>query len=287
MIKKQRGFVSAVLIFLAGANILAWVVVLDLNNPRLLEVSFFDVGQGDAVLIETPQGYQILIDGGPSSVILEKLEEEMPFWDRTIDLIVLTHPEYDHMAGLIEVLKSYKVDAVLWTGVKRETAEYNQWLALLEKERAIITIARAGQRIIGPEIIVEILHPFENLEGEQIKDSNNTSIIARLIWGETSFLFTGDAYKSVENKLAEREVYLDSDVLKIGHHGSKTSTSEEFIKKVSPELAVIQCGRDNSYGHPHQETLAVLEEFDIKILRTDQDGNVKIISDGVDYKIKN
>ena len=284
-------FILGLLIFL---NILAWLAVYDLNKPQLLEVNFFDVGQGDAIFIETSSRHQILIDGGPSPVILEKLGKEMPFWDRTIDLIILTHPEHDHLAGLIEVLKRYKVENILWTGVLRDTAEYKEWQRLIrderEKEGAQIKIAQSGQLInFGNQSnrYIEVLYPFENLEGQEFKNSNNTSIVAKLIFGENSFLFTGDAYKSVEKKLVDKKADLASDVLKVGHHGSKTSNSEAFIKHVSPEIAVISAGKDNPYHHPHQETLDTLEKYGIKILRTDKNGDIKIISNGESYEISN
>jgi len=273
-------FVLGLLFFL---NVSAWLAVYDLNKPQLLEVNFFDVGQGEAIFIETPSRHQILIDGGPSSLILEKLAESLPFWDRTIDLIILTHPEHDHLAGLIEVLKRYKVENILWTGIVRDTSEYDEWVKLIKNEGAKIKIAQAGQRInlstYEVDRYVDILYPFENLEGQEFKDSNNTSIVAKLIFGEKSFLFTGDAYKSAEKKLVDKETDLASDVLKVGHHGSRTSNSEEFIEKVSPEIAVISVGKDNTYGHPHQETLDTLEKYGIKILRTDKNGDIQILVD--------
>lgn len=293
MKNKLRG-TFCILGFLIFLNILAWLAVYDLNKPQLLEVNFFDVGQGEAIFIETPSRYQILIDGGPNSVILEKLAESLPFWDRTIDLIILTHPEHDHLAGLIEVLKRYKVENILWTGVVRDTLEYKEWEKTIknerEKEGAQIKIAQAGQRInlsiSEIDRYMEVLYPFENLEGQEFKNSNNTSIIAKLIFDKNSFLFTGDAYQSVEKKLVAKETDLASDVLKVGHHGSKTSNSEEFIEKISPEIAVISVGKDNPYGHPHQETLDTLEKYGIKILRTDRDGDVKILCDSQSLKLK-
>jgi len=199
--KKNNGvfLILGVLFFL---NIFAWIAIYDLSQPKFLEVTFFDVGQGDAIFIETPQGHQILIDGGPSSVILEKLAKEMPFWDRSIDLIILSHPEHDHFAGLLPVLERYEVDYILWTGVVRDTNEYREWKELIEQEKAKIKIAKAGQKIkLTENIHLDILHPFENLEGQEIKNSNNTSIINLLVFGQHSWLFTGDAYKSVEKNL--------------------------------------------------------------------------------------
>ena len=131
---RRRKGAFVVLGILFGLNIFAWAVVCDLSQPQLLEVTFFDVGQGDSIFIETPQGHQILIDGGPDTTVLEKLGKEMPFWDRTIDLIILTHPEHDHMSGLIEVLKRYKVENILWTGIIRDTAEYEEWQRLIKED---------------------------------------------------------------------------------------------------------------------------------------------------------
>lgn len=308
---KVKNFTLAIFGLLTVLNILAWVEVYDLSKPKLLEVNFFDVGQGDAVFIETPASHQILIDGGPSSVILEKLADEMPFWDRSIDLIVLTHPEKDHLTGLLEILKRYRVENILWTGVLRDTSQFKEWQKLIGDEGARIIIAKAGQKIImqpgGAEI--DILYPLESLEGKEFKDSNNTSIVGRLVFNKNSFLFTGDAYQTVERELIDLGANLDSDVLKVGHHGSKTSSSEEFIAEVSPEIAVISTGKNNSYGHPHPEVLEVLKKYGIrtlntpylrtlntpylktlntpylKILRTDEQGDIKIISNGINYAV--
>ena len=299
----KRNPVLITLTILLGLNILAWVAVYDLSGNRGLEVTFFDVGQGDAIFIETPARHQILIDGGPSSIILEKLGKEMPFWDRTIDLIILTHPEQDHMKGLFDVLKRYKVENILWTGVLKDTAEYQEWLRLIGKEGAKIYIAKPGQKISAGycdgsyggrtsvrrcdlrKMEISILNPGESLAGKEIKNTNDTSIVARLVFGETAFLFTGDIGKSAEKDIVGEGIIIDSDVLKVAHHGSKTSSGKEFIEKVSPDIAVISAGKDNKYGHPHKETLENLK--DVRVLRTDLDGDIKVISDGERYKIKN
>lgn len=284
---KKKNYILIFLGILAGLNIFAWIAVFDFNQQKFLEVNFFDVGQGDAIFIETPWHHQILIDGGPDGTVLEKLSKEMPFWDREIDLIILTHPEKDHLTGLIEVLKRYKVENILWTGIIRDTAEYKEWERLIGEEKAKIFIAEAGQKVIAQKSIFQILYPFENLAGEEFKDSNNTSIIAKLVFGENSFLFTGDIYKSTEKEILQKEVDIDSDILKIAHHGSKTSSAEEFIEKVSPQYAVILVGKDNYYGHPHQETLDTLEKYDINVLRTDREGDIQILSDGRSLRILN
>lgn len=280
---KFKKIVSLSIGILFLANILAWSAVFDLSRPRLLEVSFFDVGQGDSIFIETPEKHQILIDGGPNSTVLEKLGKEMPFWDKKIDLIILTHPDSDHLIGLIEVLKNYEVANILWTGIESNNSARDDWLKAVAGEKAEIFIARSGQKIKAGGIILEIIHPFESLEGKTIKDVNDSSIVSRLVFKEVSFLFPGDIYKSVEKEIADKNDNLDSDVLKISHHGSKNSNDEDFIKKVSPEIGLISVGKDNNYGHPHQEVLKVMEKYGIKILRTDLVGDIKIISDGNNF----
>jgi len=290
---RKKKLVFGIVSVLFIADILVFLAVYDLSRRNFLEVDFFDVGQGDATFIQTPEGHQILIDGGPDSAILEKLGGSLPLGDRTLDLIILTHPENDHLLGLIEVLKNYEIGNILWTGIVRDTENYKEWERLIKKEqkeeKANIFIAKAGQKIYlserNPDQYVEVLYPFESLEGKSFKDSNNTSIVNKLIFGENSFLFPGDIYKSAEKEILEKGIDVDSDVLKISHHGSKTSSAEEFIAKVSPEVAVISAGKDNKYGHPSPETLEALEKYGINILRTDINGDIKIISNGQNLTI--
>jgi len=261
-------------------NFFAWIAVYDLNKNKGLEVVFFNVGQGDAAFIETPNRQQILIDGGPDSSIIRKLAKEMPFYDRTLDLIILSHPEKDHLAGLLDVLKRYKVENIIWTGIVRNTAEYDEWKKLISEEGADIKIAKAGQRIIlqgKPAIFIDILYPAQDLSGQAMEDSNNSSVVARLSFNTDSFLFAGDAGKNVEEELDRQNIA--SDVLKVSHHGSKNSSSEYFIKTVSPKIAVISVGKNN-YGHPHPEVLARLQKFGIDVLITKEKGDIKIISAG-------
>jgi competence protein ComEC len=279
--KGNEKIVLFILGFLFLANFFSWIIVFDLKSHKFLEANFFDVGQGDAIFVETPTRHQILIDGGPSSKIIEKLAREIPFWDRSIDLIILTHPEKDHITGLLEVLKRYKVENILWTGIVRDIPEYKEWLNLIGKEKANIKIAKAGQKIFckNCQWEIEVFYPFESLEGEEFEDSNNTSIVNKLIFGNSSFLFTGDIYKDVEESLALTPFDLNSKILKVAHHGSKTSSSQKFLEKVLPEVAIISVG-ENKYGHPNKETLEILEKYGIRVLRTDREGDIKVFSDG-------
>ncbi len=281
-VKRTALFLSLFLLVLA--NGLLWQALFNLD--RNLKVVFFDIGQGDAIFIETPEGIQILIDGGPGKKILEKLSKEMPFWDNSLDLVILTHPEKDHLGGLNYVLRRYEVENILWTGVLRDTKTFEYWQENLESEKANELIAEKGQRIKAGGAQIFILYPLENLEGKEYKNSNDTSIVAQLVFGKNSFLFTGDATKKTEKELLAQEFNLNSDILKVGHHGSKISSKREFLENVSPEIAVISCGKNNPYGHPHQDVLNSLEEFVIKVLRTDEQGDIKIISNGISYEIK-
>jgi len=281
------------LLFLIGflfiLNICAWQeIFISVSDNNLLKVYFLDVGQGDSAFIETPQKHQILIDGGPNSAVLERLQKIMPFFDRTIDMIILTHPEKDHMQGLMDVLQRYKVNYILWTGVVRDSSEYQKWINALAKEQeqgAKIVTIKTGQTIKFGKVKIDILYPLEDLAGAKIKDSNDSSVISRLVFNKNSFLFTGDISSKAEKNIINEGIDLVSDVLKVAHHGSKYSTSDIFLENVNPDIAIISVGK-NSYGHPTPEILQKLEKFGIHILRTDNNGNIEIISDGKIIQIK-
>lgn len=273
---------GGILIFL---NVLAWSVVFELNDNEL-KVIFFDVGQGDASLIRTPSGHHIIVDGGPNSRVLEKLGKEVPFWKRTIDLMILTHPQSDHITGLIEVLKHYKVENILWSGIEVNTAVFQEWKRLVEKEEANVQIAKLGQRVREKGFVMKVIYTFENLSNNTDFDINDTSVVAKVYFGKHSFLFTGDASTNIERVLIKNSISLRSNVLKVGHHGSKTSSDPEFISLVFPEIAIISVGKDNRYGHPHQQVLETLNSYGIKTLRTDEVGDIKVISNGRNLLVK-
>lgn len=271
MIKNKKAIIWVIIWVLVFVLVIAPVLVKELGKPEL-EVIVFDVGQGDSIFIQTKDNFQVLIDGGPNSVVLEKLGHQMPFYDRTIELMVLTHPDRDHLFGLLDVLKRYNVKNILWTGVVKDTGEWREWEKLIEQEGANIIIAQAGQKInLGkPNLYLLVLHPFESLLGREVKDSNDTSVVAKLVSKYKSFLFVGDLSSKEENELTD----VDVDVFKVAHHGSKNSTSEEFLQLVTPDTAVISVG-ENSYGHPAEEVLQRLEQFGIQVLITKEVGDVK------------
>jgi len=262
------------------ATIFIWLAVFSQVPDNILEVTFFDVGQGDAIFIETSVGQQVLIDGGPDKTILEKLSQTMPFYDRTIDLVILTHPDADHITGLVEALKYYQIGHILTSGFKKDTAVYQKWRDLIEERNIPLTIAQAGQKIIfSEEIVLKILWPEQSLIKSLSKNINNVSVVGQLVYGQTEFLLTGDIEKEVEQRLLNQGWNLESDILKVAHHGSKTSSSYNFINAVNPQIAVISVGDNNRYKHPDSVVLEQLKEF--LLYRTDKNGDIKISTDGI------
>lgn len=262
-----------------------WSAVLGKEPSNYLKVYFLDVGQGDAIFIEAPNHSQVLIDGGSGNAVLGELGRVMPFFDRSIDLVISTHPDKDHLGGLIEVLKRYKVEKILTTGVKTDTQGFKVWQDEIKKQNIPILVALFGQIIkLDQKADLFVLSPFDNFENRESNDLNNTSIVNRLVYGDLEILFTGDAEANLEQKLLDIHVDIKSDILKVGHHGSRNSTTEEFLKAVDPDAAVIQVGANNRYHHPTKEVLERLNG--VKIYRMDQDGRVEVKSDGKSYKIK-
>jgi competence protein ComEC len=245
-----------------------------------LTVSFLDVGQGDSILIETPDGFEMLVDGGRDSSVLRELGRERSFFDRKIDMVVATHPDLDHIAGLVDVLKRYKVEKILMTENEGESGAAAAFAAAAPKEGAEILLADAGQVMqLGASTTIQIFSPT----GDESKlESNTASIVLRVVYSDTSFMLTGDAPQEIENYLVETYgAQLDSDVLKLGHHGSKTSTSDVWLDTVTPQYAVVSAGPDNRYGHPHQEVMQRVFKRNIEASHTGTDGTVTFYSDGI------
>lgn len=251
-----------------------------------LEVDFLDVGQGDAILIKSPYGQNILIDGGPDGAVIGRLAENLEFWDRTIDLMILTHPHSDHVKGLIEVINQYDVKKILYTGASHSAPDYLAWLDLIrEKKIPLVIIDRPQTVKLGEDCELRIIYPIKNLAGGTSGNLNNTSIAAKLVYRQAKFLFAGDMETEAERELIASGADLSADVLKAGHHGSDTSSGEEFISAVKPSIAVIEAGKDNDFGHPSLRTIKRLERAGAKLFRTDVGGTVKIISDGVEITV--
>ncbi len=288
MFKNGKAFVALLALFLA--NLFAWNIVYQLNQEQPFEVVFFDVGQGDSALIKTHLGHYILIDAGDGKDVLDKLSKEIPFYRKDIDLIVLSHDHADHLGGFLDLVESYDITNILWNGVSGESTLSARWKREIDTGDYNVKIARLGQRISADDFFIDVLYPFDDISGDYFNDLNLSSVVVRVVYKDKSFLFMGDAYKENEEELIAmnkfcqdkreelicRGMILDSDVLKVGHHGSRTSTSENFIELVDPSLAIISAGEDNRYGHPHPETLELLERYGIRIARTDLEGDIKI-----------
>jgi len=284
---------AALLIVLVLAGIvLAWHPSTAAND---LIVTFIDVGQGDSILIESPSGNKTLIDGGgrQESMSSKAIKKEdpvgrsiiVPFLRKKgineLDLVILTHPHDDHVAGLPYVLEKIKVDMILDSGQPHTSRGYYRFLKLIEQKKIPYKLARAGQVIdLGGGVRGHILHPSDLLISGTESDLNNNSIVIKLDYGKTSFLFMGDTGFEGEDRILSKGYSLISDVLKIGHHGSMTSTSIKLLESVRPKYAVISVGAKNKFGHPSPETLRRLENYGVKVLRTDLGGAVIFRSDG-------
>jgi len=269
------------LICLATGVALIWYAVFYIEAHRNLAIRVFDIGQGDSIFLEMPNGNHVLIDGGPDDAVLAKLGAVLPFWDRTIDLVILTHPHADHVTGLIGVLKRYNIGMVLESGVNYSTPEYSEWRTVLEQKHISVATAHRGQVVrLAPKTELDVLTPFDSFIGKSPKNVHDAMVVAKLHDGSATALLMGDAEKPLEYQLLFSGDHLASDVLKVGHHGSKTSTTEDFLAAVSPKIAVISVGRKNRYGHPAQEVVDRIAAFGAAIFRTDRDHDVRLMSDG-------
>ncbi|MEK7087607.1 MAG: MBL fold metallo-hydrolase, partial [Patescibacteria group bacterium] len=268
-----------------------WFFVFAETPSSDLEVNFFDVGQGDSILIQTPKNQTLLIDGGPNNKVLEKLGKYLPPLHKRIDIVLLTHPHADHVSGLIGVLRRYEVGVVILSGADLKTDVYQEFLKVVIEKNISVVIAQAGEAIHFDENLeIDILAPKHTEDsvfnkksegfGSSGNDVNDTSIVGKLIFNNFGVLLTGDATFKIENQLLIYGEGLKSDILKIGHHGSKYSSSLSFLRVVSPRAAIIEVGAKNRYGHPSLVALGRLKTINSEIFRTDLNGDIKILSDG-------
>ena len=238
----------------------------------LMRVHFIDVGQADSTFIELGNGQTMLIDAGLGGDDVVKYIRELQYSD--IDFVVATHPHDDHIGGMATVLDSFDIGKMYMPRQEHTISAFTNMLDVIENKNIELHEAKAGVNITTSGIIkIDILAPF----AESYSNLNNCSAVVKLTYGETVMLFTGDAEQVIETQLLNSDI--DADVLKVGHHGAGSSSAPSFIKAVSPEIAVISCGRDNSYGHPDYETLAILNEVGADIYRTDEQGTIQVTAD--------
>jgi competence protein ComEC len=245
-----------------------------------LHVAFLDVGQGEAIFIQSPAGRQLLVDGGPHPTVLnERLGEQMPFWDRSLDMVVATHPDADHISGLPGVFARYDVDVLVTNGFDPgESGLYAALLQAAEENGTTITPGRAGTTIdLGDGVTLQVLHPGDRWYGD---DRNENSVSLRLAYGDFTLLLTGDAGVEAERDMVAGQLPLDALVFKAGHHGSRTSSHAFFLDQVHPQIMVVSAGVDNRYGHPHPEVLERATAAGAAVLRTDELGTIEVMTDG-------
>ncbi len=248
-------------------------------SDEILTVAFLDVGQGDAIFIETFDGVQLLIDGGPDNTVLRELPRQMSIWDRDLDIVLSTHPDKDHIGGLVDVLARYQVDKIITTENTSDSAVSSSFSSAVKNETSDILLARAGQTIqLGASTTLVIFSPASDPTSWE---SNTSSIVLQLRYGDIEFMLTGDATLNIEEYIGKTYGdVLESEVLKLGHHGSRTATADLFLDLVMPDYAVVSAGKGNSYGHPHTEVLDKLSKRNIELFSTAEQGTVVFKTDG-------
>ncbi|MBA3788986.1 MBL fold metallo-hydrolase [Patescibacteria group bacterium] len=277
-----RIFPYFVLLLLLAANVCIYLLVAAPLSHGL-KVSILNIGQGDSILVQGPTGITMLVDAGPNRSVLTGLGTELGPLNRHLDIAMETHPDADHITGLEYVLKEYQVSTFITPGIPDKTITFNQ---IESQANALPNLkritARRGMRIdLGGGAYADVLHPDRDMSKETA--TNDGSITMHVVYGNTSFLLTGDLPSPVEDwliKLDAADGELKSDVLKVGHHGSKYSTSDEWLAAVNPKTVAISVGKDNRYGHPAPDTLARIQNQGAKILATEDLGTIDFISDG-------
>ncbi len=284
MLEKVKKII--IILTLLGIVGLSSVLVEVINKPEvekvftqgMFHIYFLNVGQGDATLIRTPTGKNILIDAGPDLSVLSAVGKVLPFYERVIDLAIITHFDQDHILGFIPLSQRYQIREVWKSKWTTASDLWDLLIGNLSSQNAIIKEVKAGDRLEMDGVKLEVIYP----EGQVFSgDSNSWSVVIRVQLGQDVFLlFSGDLPQSQEQELVEQGTLLEANVLQIGHHGSRTSSSWQWLKAVNPELAIISAGKDNKFGHPHFRTLRNLDLLDIQVLRTDQIGTIHLLSNG-------
>jgi competence protein ComEC len=277
--QRSNAVLGVVFVVLAAAVLVLWTTLLR-ETSGTLRVSFLDIGQGDAIFVQAPGGRQVLIDGGPADGgILRRLGEVLPWYDRSIDVVIPTHPDADHIAGLLPVLRRYDVSYIVHSDVAGDTVTARRLVSAMRHEGARDVVARRGQVIeLGGSARLEVLAPDRSVTGVA---TNDGCVVTRLVYGNTAFMLGCDAPQTVDKYLAALDGRgLKSDVLKAGHHGSRTSSAPLFLDMVDPQWVVYSRGCDNIYGHPNRETIETMARFGIPTLDTCEQGTITFESDG-------
>ena len=279
----KQNFAIAVLGALLIFCVTVWSAVYAETPRGVLTFAVLDIGQGDSLYIEGPTGIQIIVDGGPGSALLRELPNVMPQFDRSLDAVIETHPDADHISGFIDLLKRYEVGVFIEPGIQKDTITARTLEQEITEMNIPRVIARRGMWLdLGGGAQLQILFPDFDVSNIDQKKDNDGGIVAHLVYGKTSVLLMADTDFVVEDHLMaiSSSTDLKSTILKVGHHGSKTSTGEKFVEEVDPQVAVISVGARNTYGHPTQRVLDTLFNHDIETLRTDEEGTIIFTSNG-------
>ena len=275
------------LLGLVVSAVLVWAAVLSLPDGRL-HISFLDVGQGDAILLRSPEGHVVLVDGGPDPLLLSsRLGQILPFWQRRIDLVVATHADSDHLAGLLRLVERYHVEQVLQPADMGRGPLATRWIELLaENQVPIVPAVRGAKILVGDSVWLEVLNPPAGVIASREDDDNRNSVVLCVTMGRCRALLTADIDVEAERQMVSRGEPPYATILKVAHHGAGSSSSASFIEAVRPQVAVVSVGADNRFGHPSEDVLSRLEERGCRVFRTDIQGTIECTTDGTMYWIK-
>lgn len=280
----KKYWLLIIVFLLFGTNV--YLLRLDWqNSSRIFTFAMLDVGQGDALFVESPSGTQVMFDGGPVRKVLGPLSKVISTFDKTIDAIVITNPDADHIGGFTDILKNYKVGVVFSSGTLSDSKTYQNLETEIKRQNIPEILLKKGMKLnMGEGVVIDIIFPDRDVSSWA---TNNGSVVARLSYGNTSIMLTGDAPIKTEQIILKNSLLknsldeLKSTILKVGHHGSRNSSSLSFVQAVSPKYALISDGKDNKYGHPHQEVLDIFNQLGVKIFRTDMLGSIVMKCDRI------
>lgn len=275
------------LLFLIILSVVIWYIALTEQKNGTLKFAVLDIGQGDALYIESPTGVQVIVDGGPNKTLMKEISAVVPWYDRHIDMIVVTNPDRDHYEGFIPLLDKYSIDVVLEPGTTNPNEAYKILEDKIKEKNIPKILAKKGQRVeLGGGAYIDIIFPDRDVSG---LTPNDGSIVMKLVYGDTSVMLQGDSTAKIEEYLRNSvgSTTLRSTILKVGHHGSRTSSTVGYVKAVSPEIAIASSGKENDYRHPHQEVIDTFKKLNIPLYDTCNNGRIVLESDGKNFVLKN
>lgn len=252
------------------------------TSSQNLQIHYLDIGQGDATLIITPENQKILIDTGPIGNLNQKFKEYVSYFEKEIDLLILTHPDSDHIGGIFDVLKIFEIKEMVLSQNIHQNADFQRLLQIIKSKNIPTLFANQNTDLrIGKNVFIDFLYPFKNSSNQEQNSFSNSSLVLKILYGQQSFLFTGDAEIKQEKLITLSQQNIKADIYQAGHHGSKTSSSTSFLQAIQPKITIVSAAKDNSFGHPHQEILDRFKSFGIEIYQTLEEGDISLYSNGI------